>query len=392
MINDILFIDSEGGHGGSSNSLFALIYGIKTNNPNIKITVLCRLKSNLISAYKKLGVKAEYDTTLPKLSAVNSYFGNIIDFIRFKLFIWPKSYKFRKELLKNINKYNFIHFNHESLFYLSAYIKKNCSAKISGHVRTLCPLNIFSKYQLNIYFNSVHLVTFISKNEYVHSKKFNLDIKNYQICFNPTLQNIIPSSKQVILKKDLFKVAIIGNFSLERGIDRVFSIANKLSKHPKIVFIVIGDKIVLEKIPKSLKLGFKKGDDLSYFTKKIGLENKLKFIGFKNNPHEIISKCDVILRLSRTNSPWARDIIEGFALKKPVLACGSDNTFIKNNITGVLINTYNEEMIVKSLIHLSKSPRKVLNMGNNAFQLINRLCNPKKISEQMLEFWKKNFK
>ena len=93
--------------------------------------------------------------------------------------------------------------------------------------------------------------------------------------------------------------------------------------------------------------------------------------------------------MSRTNSPWARDIIEGFALKKPVIACGLDNTFIKNNITGILIDAYNEEMIVRSLIDLSKSPRKALNMGNNAFQLINRLCNPIKISEQMLEFWKK---
>ena len=97
----------------------------------------------------------------------------------------------------------------------------------------------------------------------------------------------------------------------------------------------------------------------------------------------------IILRLSRTNSPWARDVIEGFILKKPVLACGLDDTFIKNNITGILVNTYNEEIIVKKLIDLSKSPRKVLNMGNNAFQLINRLCNPKNISEQMLEFWKK---
>ena len=135
---------------------------------------MCRLKSNLINSYKKLGVQAEYDKTLPKLSAVNSFYGNIIDFIRFKLFIWPKSYKFRKKLLKNINKYNFIHINHESLFYLSDYIKKNSSIKISGHVRTLCPINIFSNYQLNIYFNSLSLITFISKNEYLHSKSLML--------------------------------------------------------------------------------------------------------------------------------------------------------------------------------------------------------------------------
>ena len=55
MIDNILFIDAEGGHGGSSNSLFALVYGIKKNNPNIKVTVLCQLKSNLISTYKELG-------------------------------------------------------------------------------------------------------------------------------------------------------------------------------------------------------------------------------------------------------------------------------------------------------------------------------------------------
>ena len=66
------------------------------------------------------------------------------------------------------------------------------------------------------------------------------------------MQNISSPSKQLILNKDLFKVAIVGNFSIERGIDRVFSIANKLSKHSKIVFIVIGDKIVLEKFPNLL--------------------------------------------------------------------------------------------------------------------------------------------
>ena len=128
-----------------------------------------------------------------------------------------------------------------SLFYL-LLILKNCSVKISGHVRTLCPINIFSKYQLNIYFSSLNLITFISKNEYVF-KKLNVDIKNYQICFNPVLQNIATQSKQVFVKIYL-KLLSSEFFLRKRGIDRVFFIANKLSKHSKIIFIVIGDKIV----------------------------------------------------------------------------------------------------------------------------------------------------
>ena len=226
------------------------------------------------------------------------------------------------------------------------------------------------------YLNSLNLITFISKNEYSHAKKLKIDINNHQICFNPVLNKVVTPSNQLVVNKDIFKVAVVGNFSLERGIDRIFSIAKKLSNYPKIVFIVIGDKIVNEKIPKSLKLGFKKGEDLSEYTKKIGLSNKLKFIGFQKNPHKITASCNIILRLSRTNSPWARDILEAFVLKKPVIACGSDDTFVKNNITGILLNSFDEEMIVKNLVNLSKSPKKAYKMGQNHV-LINKLCDLK---------------
>ena len=45
----------------------------------------------------------------------------------------------------------------------------------------------------------------------------------------------------------------------------------------------------------------------------------------------------------------------GLCIKKPVLACGLDNTFIKNNVTGILIDDYNEEIIIKILLTLEKN-------------------------------------
>ena len=330
MIKKILFIDSEGGHGGSSHSLFALIYGIKQIYPDIEITVLCRLKSNLISIYKEMGITVIQNKLLPKLSSVNSLKGNIIEFIKFKLFIWPKSRTLRKFLLKDIDKYNLIHINHEYLFYLSNFLKNNTTIKISGHIRTLCPINLFSKFQLSNYIKSLNCITFISENEYQHIRSFKLHISNYQICNNPVFLNRVVIPDKTLTTIDGIKVAIVGNFSLERGIDRIFSIAKKLPKDSNITFIIVGDKIVNENIPKSLKLGFKKGDDLASYTKEIGLDKIIKFIGFNDKPYNITSACNFILRLSRTNSPWGRDIIEAFALKKPVLACGVDNTFIKH--------------------------------------------------------------
>ncbi len=388
MLKKLLFIDSEGGHGGSSHSLFALIYGIKQEFPCINIKVWCRLESNLIKSYKSIGVEVLQDKSLPKLAAVENLKGNLIDFIKFKLFIWPKSIYIRKNLLKEVNNYDLIHFNHESLFYLAAFIKKYSSIKISGHIRTICPTNYFSKLQMATYINSLDYISFISKNEFKHLQKLNIqNFTRYQICYNPVLLKNNIKAEKFILQTDGLKIAVLGNFSLDRGIDRVLSLAKKVPIKSNIKIIVIGDKIINENIPKSLRLDIKKGDDLAEVSSKLGLDNILKFVGYNENPSNIISVCDLVLRPSRTNSPWGRDIIEAFALKKPVIAIGEDNTFVKTGKTGILLNKYNEKIIIQHLIKLSNSPKTIKKMGANAYSLIYKLCNTKKVAKKMINFW-----
>ena len=120
----ILCIDIEGGHGGSSRSLFYALEAIRHSKKfsNLDITVICKKKSWLKSQYKKIGIKCIIENDIPRFTPLKKNSRNFYQLLLFLILIWPKSYNFRKKISAS-NSYDIIHFNHISLSFLARWCK-----------------------------------------------------------------------------------------------------------------------------------------------------------------------------------------------------------------------------------------------------------------------------
>ena len=87
----ILCIDIEGGHGGSSRSLFYIISEIvKKKKDKFEIVVICRKDSWVRIEYEKIGVKCLIYGNLPRFTSLIKPSRNIYQTILFIIKIWPQ--------------------------------------------------------------------------------------------------------------------------------------------------------------------------------------------------------------------------------------------------------------------------------------------------------------
>ena len=166
----ILCIDIEGGHGGSSRSLFYFLEAISKKKifSQLEITVICRKKSWVEKEYKKIGINCLIEEYMPRYTPLKKYSRNIYQLLLFLIFIWPRSNMFRKRIL-SFKHYDVLHFNHISLSFLAWWCNlKKIGKKRAMHIRTMPPKNIFSKILYKISKKSCSSFIYITENEKKH--------------------------------------------------------------------------------------------------------------------------------------------------------------------------------------------------------------------------------
>ena len=161
----VLCIDIEGGHGGSSKSLFSALEHM--NRSDCEIEVICQRHSQLVEEYKRLGMRCDVWQKMPKLTAVNNWLVNLLNFPLFYFYIFPKTKKNRLELLKRSQTFDLLHANHISLTPLLVWLKKkNPTLKIVTHIRTNPKRSIFSKFEASCCLKVSDDLIFITENEF----------------------------------------------------------------------------------------------------------------------------------------------------------------------------------------------------------------------------------
>ncbi|NJL63392.1 MAG: glycosyltransferase [Methylacidiphilales bacterium] len=72
---------------------------------------------------------------------------------------------------------------------------------------------------------------------------------------------------------------------------------------------------------------------------KLGLENRVKFLGFRTDIPELMSVCDLIAHTSTAAEPFGRVIVEGMLCGKPVIAAkaGGATEIVEDGINGFLV-------------------------------------------------------
>ncbi|MEA3476213.1 MAG: glycosyltransferase [Candidatus Cloacimonadota bacterium] len=151
----------------------------------------------------------------------------------------------------------------------------------------------------------------------------------------------------------------------------------------------------LSKLPQSLKNNIKLnivGSGRSEImlknqVKNLGLQEKVKFWGFMENPLKIVADTDLFVLLS-ANEGISNALIEAMMIGVPVLTsdAGGSVEFIKNGENGFLTHSTNPEKIAKLLAEIIKNQNKLSEIGKTGCTTVKNLFSPENMRCQLEEF------
>ena len=384
---NVLALDIEGGHGGSSRSLYFAIQHLDLKQVNIE--VWCKRDSQIKKAYADLGVKCIIEPTMPKVTAQPSFSINLYLHLRF-IYDFLKASKFRKKLVEAVNsRFHVVHFNHESLAWLGIWLKGKTNTSLVYHNRTKLVDSIFSRAQIRFMDRAAQRLVFITENE--RDNVYKLGAKTIgDVIYNPINKlNQLPKKHEFLNSDSRFKVCCISNYSWYRGVDRLVEIAQVLKNQGRndILFVVAGDMALSASLPGDLGSIGQNHGNLSDYAELKGVFDMFLFLGHVSDTECVLFACDVLAKPTRESNPWGRDIIESMAMEKPVISIGTYDGFVKNNVTGYLLPKYNVMEFAQKISDLIRSPDKCQQMGLKARQIVETKCNGSKSARELTEVW-----
>ena len=386
-ITRVLCIDHEGGRGGSSKSLFESLNAI--DRQRIITTVWCRRDSHLLAGYKKLGIATRIVPDWPRFTPLDRILPSLLalmvstfQFIRF--FIW------RQALLHELRaNFDVVHFNHENLFPLAWLIRRFANMPISMHVRTVQFDTALSRWQTKLISRTADYLFFISANEQrtFQSRGGRTDRQAVLInIVNPVEDG---SPKLSLPQGDNLIVASVGNFSLEQGTDRLMELARILKdwNRTDIHFLVAGQMSLPSRMRRQLPHEARSARTLSEYAKMAGLDDYFTFLGHISNPQAVLATANVGIKLNRLKSNWGRDMLEALAAGVPIIAVGTDRTFVRPGDTGLLFDDFQAEEICQALIDLKDSPAELVSMRLRAKTFAQEVIDPQAHGNTLMGQW-----
>lgn len=377
-----LHIDIEGGFGGSSRSLSLIVSHL--DKKKFKPEIWLAKNGPAIKRNQKNKIKCKINKNIGYIIPIKqNNLKNILVSI-------PKILKLMFLALKiesKSKKIDLLHLNHEGLLPLAFFLRViGSNLPIIIHKRSIFPINFYTK-QFSKLYRFVNGIIFITKNEEKNFLDYNLTsslkIKN-QIIHNASPKILL--EKNISTEKDFFKAIFLGNYDTKDP-DRILdlSIITKQQGLP-IKYFIYGKENRKSLIQK------KKIVDIDFLNKTI-LEHKLNdtvfLMGHTDKPEKAIMNANILIRPSRRNDPWGRDIIEGMSSGLLVIATGDNQVFIKNKINGLIFKTWDNKAISKVLKYYLNNKKELEKLKINAKEFAKREFDPKKQGQKTTEYFMK---
>ena len=370
MIN-VLHLDTEGGWGGSSISLFQIIKNL--NKKKFRSTVVCRKQGPVLKKYKKINIEAFRVDGLYSFSAKPK-----VNNLKLFLTTLPQLLFFFSGFLKilkiiKLKKIDLLHLNFEGFFLLGLFLKFFTKKPTVVHFRSTIPINSLAhKIISNLIVKYIaDTIIFISKTE---KKKFikiypNLSKYKFKTIYNISNNKVLKSNTNYYSKNLVF----IGNISFYKGVDRLIKIAK-----------YIKDKSLKIKIYGETRGEYKFKENLISAIKENNLVN-LKLMGRTNNAEKVIQNAFVVLRPSRWDDPWGRDILDAFNSGVPCISTGKFNDLIVNKKNGFYVENFEKKKVLKIIDKLKKDKKYYFDLKSNIIKtqkkILDKNKNIKKIEE-----------
>tara|TARA_B110000211_G_scaffold234517_1_gene304534 strand:- start:1586 stop:2707 length:1122 start_codon:yes stop_codon:yes gene_type:complete len=210
--------------------------------------------------------------------------------------------------------------------------------------------NLIQQEKFTVLFNFLYryfysrLDIVICQSEYMKQdliNNFDLSEKKIRVINNPVNFQVIQDesnfdNRMSLLYKTGINVLSVGGLSKVKGFDKLIQASTLLESNYHLTIMGEG----------------KEENNLINLVKKLGLEDRVTFIGFKNNPYKYMRQADVLV-LSSKYEGFPNVLLEANVCGTPVVAfnCpGGVAEIIENGVNGFLVENQNIEKLASTII------------------------------------------
>ena len=332
-----LHIDIEGGHGGSSISLYQLLK--RVDRARLDPVVVHRQAGPVTDWYAQLGIPTYH---VPEIC---SYVPRNSKALKNFIATLPRMRHLERAArgiadIAGRHEPKVIHLNYEGLFLLAEKMRPLLDVPFISHSRAHLPVSPWGRWLARKLARDVRHIFFISPQE---EQRWSELATNVHVS-GEVMWNIArdPLPRQPVL--DPPEVIYLGNIAWSKGTDRMLEIAlacRRLGMSP-LTFAIYGE----------LRLGDRFEGELARRIEQEDLGEWVQLRGKIADPSPILARAFALLRPSRENDPWGRDVIEAAMAGVPVIATGQFDGVVQTGRNGFLIEPFDAERFALRLNEL----------------------------------------
>lgn len=386
----VLCLDIEGGHGGSSRSLY---YSLKNmDRTQIEPTVWCRRDGPIVKRYAELGIPVAVLPDLPKFSSLPKASRNLWQ-LGGHLRAFARAHRSGTlgRLRDAARRHDLVHFNHEGFASLALWLRRQRVGPATMHIRTNVQATAFARLQMRSISAAVDHVVYITSHEEKTFRSLGGSAPG-QVIFNIAEVADDASPHPLVPRDGRLVIASLSNAAYLRGTDRLLDLAAALARAGrKDVLIVSAGDMTLKggDWDSDLRAISAKGGTLADAARKRGLDEHILFLGHVPEPERVLAASDLLIKPTREANPWGRDIIEAMAAGRPVLSVGEDQTFVETGATGILQRTFDADALAAEIARIADDRAELNRLGENARRRVGSLCSGPDRAHELLELWQR---
>ncbi|MDD9925334.1 MAG: glycosyltransferase, partial [Rhodospirillaceae bacterium] len=154
-------------------------------------------------------------------------------------------------------------------------------------------------------------------------------------------------------------------------------------------FVVAGNMNLSRSLPGDLGTLGRAGLGLADYAEKHHVADLITFLGHIDEPERLIAGVDALIKPTRENNPWGRDILEALAAGKPVFSVGQYDRFVTTGKTGILQPQWDAAALARGLSHLADNDDLLAEMGRAAAERTARLCDGPTQANSLVKIWQR---
>lgn len=289
------------------------------------------------------------------------------------------------QLALSARSYDIVFANSQKAFVVSAIVAVIMRKRLVWYLRDILTTNHFrpqlistvvflaNRFAFKVFVNSQ-----ATANAFIeHGGCRNLVTLTYE-GFNSELFKTIPkdaitAARRAICSETLPLIGIFGRITHWKG---QHVLLQALLDVPDCHVVIVGDALFGEEVYKQT---------LCNFIVENGLSDRVHILGFRKDVFLLMQAVDIIVHCSVDPEPFGRVIVEGLFSQKPVVATniGGAKEIIENEISGLLIEPNNHEVLADVLRRLITEPDLRKRLANHGYERAKNMFGVAKFYEKL---------